>query len=105
MHVAVPVAMKMTRAGMGAVLLMLVVTGVAGTVYKIVTPNGWIADAFQRSTTAGLAVIGTLGLLGLFAWVSRGAVRQRNRQSSVFVYAFAAAGLVYLTRFWIHGSL
>ena len=90
---------------MGAMVLMLVVTGVAGTVYKIVTPDGWIADAFHRSTTAGLALIGTLGLVGLFAWISRGAVRQRNRQASVFVYAFAAAGLVYLARFWTHGSL
>ena len=84
---------------------MLVVTGVAGTVYKVMAPNGWIADAFQRSPTAGLALIGTLGLLGLFAWVARGSVRRRNRHASLFVYAFAAAGLMYLARFWIHGSL
>ena len=97
--------MKTAHAGLGAVVLMLVVTGVAGTVYKIIAPNGWIADAFQRSTTAGLALVGTLGLLGLFAWTARGAVRGRNRHAAVFIYAFAAAGLMYLARFWIHGSL
>jgi hypothetical protein len=98
--------MKTANAGVGALVLLLVVTGVAGTIYKIVAPDGWIADAFQRSTPAGLAVTGALGLFGLFAWISRGsAVRQRNRQAAVFVYSFAAAGLVYLARYWIHGSL
>lgn len=88
------------------VVLVLVVTGVAGTAYKIMAPNGWIADAFNRSTTAGLGLIGALGVFGLFAWISRGsAVRWRNQQAAFFVYAFAAAGLVYLARFWIHGSL
>ena len=91
---------------MGAIVLLLVVTGVAGTIYKIVTPDGWLAGAFQRSTTTGLALIGTIGLVGLFAWISRGAaLRGRNANASLFVYAFAAAGLMYLARYWMHGAL
>jgi hypothetical protein len=97
--------MKAAQAGLGALVLALVVAGVMGTVYKIVTPDGWIAGAFHRSTSAGLATIGAVGLIGLLAWVSRGAaIRGRNRYAEFFVYAFAAAGLVYLTRFWIVGT-
>ena len=98
--------MKPAYAGMGAIVLLLVVAGVAGTVYKLVTPDGWVIGAFQRSTSAGLAVIGAMGLAGLFAWISRGAaVRGRNSRASLFVYAFAAAGLMYLAQYWINGSL
>lgn len=87
-------------------MLLLVVTGVAGTVYKLVTPDGWVVGAFHRSPAAGLALIGALGLAGLFAWISRtGVLRQRNAHASLFVYAFAAAGLMYLARYWMHGSL
>ena len=87
-------------------MLLLVVTGVAGTVYKLVTPDGWLVGAFHRSPTAGLALTGALGLAGLFFWVSRGsAFRQRNAHASLFVYAFAAAGFMYLARYWMHGSL
>jgi len=32
-------------------------------------------------------------------------LRGRNRYAEFFVYAFAAAGFVYATRFWIHGTL
>jgi hypothetical protein len=91
---------------MGAIVLLLVVTGVAGTIYKLVTPDGWVVGAFHRSPTAGLALMGAIGLAGLFAWISRGAaVRGRNAHASLFVYAFAAAGLMYLARYWMHGSL
>lgn len=98
--------MKVAQAGMGAIVLVLVVTGVAGTVYKLVAPDGWLVDLFRRSSTMGLALTGTLGLVGLFAWISRAsALRQRNAQAGLFVYAFAGAGLMYLARYWMHGSL
>jgi hypothetical protein len=101
-----PHKMKPAHAGLGAIVLLLVVTGVAGTVYKLVTPDGWVIGAFQRSTSAGLAVIGAIGLAGLFAWISRGAaVRGRNARAVFFVYAFAAAGFLYLARYWMLGSL
>jgi hypothetical protein len=37
--------------------------------------------------------------LALFAWVTREwiSVKRRNRFSELFVYAFAAAGLLYMT--------
>jgi hypothetical protein len=91
---------------MGAIVLLLVVTGVMGTIYKLVTPDGWVVAAFHRSTTTGLALMGALGLASLVAWISRGlAVRERNARASFFVYVFAAAGLMYLARYWMNGSL
>jgi hypothetical protein len=98
--------MKVANAGVGALVLALVVTGVAGTIYKITAPDGWLADAFHRSSSAGLGLVGALGVAGLFFWISRGsAVRTRNQTAPLFVYAFAAAGVLYLARFWMHGSL
>lgn len=97
--------MKVANAGIGALVLALVVTGVAGTIYKITAPDGWLVEAFQRSTTTGLRFVGALGVVGLFFWISRGsAVRTRNQRAPVFIYAFGAAGLLYLARFWMHGS-
>lgn len=94
------------KTGLGAIVLLLVVTGVAGTIYKLLTPDGWLIGAFQRSTAAGLALLGTLGVVGLSVWISRGgALRRRNAHASLFVYAFATAGLMYLARYWMHGSL
>jgi hypothetical protein len=96
--------MRIAHAGLGMVLLMLVVTGVAGTIYKVMAPDGWVAGAFSRSTSAGLAVIGSVALLVGLAWLSRGwALRARNRYSDLFVYTFAVAGFLYLARFWISG--
>ena len=91
---------------MGVIVLILVVTGVAGTVYKMVAPDGWVVGAFHRSSAAGLALVGALGLVGLFAWMWHGtAMRGRNMHAGLFVYAFAGAGLMYLARYWMHGSL
>ena len=86
------------------VLLVLVVTGVAGTIYKVMAPDGWVAGAFNRGTSAGLAALGSITLLVGLAYLSRGwALRARNRYSDLFVYTFAVAGFLYLARYWISG--
>jgi hypothetical protein len=85
-------------------LALLVVTGVGGTLYNVLAPDGWIADAFQRSTPAGLASIGVVGVAGTAAWMARGTLI-RGRAAQLFTYAFAGIGLMYLARFWISGSL
>ena len=92
------------RAWIEIALAALVVTGVGGTLYNVLAPHGWIADAFHRSTPAGLAAIGVVGLLGTFAWMAR-ATLIRGRSAQLFAYALAGVGLVYLARFWIHGSI
>jgi hypothetical protein len=94
------------QAAVGLFVVALVLTGIGGTIYKAISPNGWIAQAFGRSISAGAAALGSLLLIAALAWFShgRGTGRARQRFSDLFVYAFAAAGLAYLTQLWLKGS-
>jgi hypothetical protein len=81
----------------GFVLTVLVMLGVGGSVYKMIAPDGWLAQAFGKGLAGGMAVILGLLWLALFAWISREwiSARRRNRFSELFVYVFAAAGAIY----------
>jgi hypothetical protein len=82
---------------LGFAIAALVMLGVGGTVYHLVSPGGWIAQLFGRSLAGGMAGLLALFMVGLAAWLTRAwtSVTQRNRYSEVFVYGFAATGLVY----------
>jgi len=86
----------------GFVILALVLAGIGGTIYKVISPEGWIAQAFGRSLSAGAAALGSIALVGGLAWFSRswGDPRNRTRVSDFLVYGFALAGAVYLAQFW-----
>ena len=94
------------QAGMGFVLVALMVTGIGGTIYKIISPEGWVAVAFGRSASAGVAALGSLLMIGALAWFSRGwsSPRARNRLTDLLVFGFAAAGFAYLATFLTKGS-
>ena len=98
---------SMVQAGIGCLFLALVLAGIGGTIYKILSPDGWIANAFGRSLSAGAAALGSCALIAALAWFSRswGDVRNRTFVSDCLVYGFAAAGLVYLAQFWTNGTL
>jgi hypothetical protein len=87
-------------------VVALVVVGIGGTIYKVISPDGWVSQAFGRSLSAGAAALGSLLLIMGLAWFSRGwtSPRTRNRYSDLLVYAFAAAGLFYLAQLWIKGT-
>ena len=91
---------------MGFLIVGLVLMGIGGTIYKVISPDGWVAQAFGRSLSAGAAALGSLVMITALAWFSRGwtASRSRNLVSECFVYSFAAAGLVYLAQIWLKGS-
>ena len=90
----------------GFFIVLLVTLGIGGTIYKVISPDGWIAIAFGRSFSAGAAALGSLMLIAGLAWFSRGwtSPRSRNRFSDLLVYTFAAAGIVYLSQLWLKGS-
>jgi hypothetical protein len=96
----------LAQAGLGLMVVALVLTGIGGTIYKVISPDGWIANAFGRSFSAGAAALGSLLMIAGLAWFSRGwsAVGRRNRFSDLFVYAFAAAGILYLAKLWVKGT-
>jgi len=94
------------QAGVGLAMIALVMTGIGGTIYKVISPDGWVAQAFGRSVSAGTAALGSLFVIAALAWFSRGwsSPRYRNRFSDLLVYGFAAAGFAYLAMFLSKGT-
>jgi hypothetical protein len=90
----------------GFAIAALVMLGVGGTVYKIVSPDGWMAEAFGRGVAGGLAATLALAALATFAWITREwiSARHRNRFSELFVYTFAGAGLLYVALILAQGT-
>jgi len=91
----------------GSVVLALVPLGVGGTIYKAISPQGWVTQALGQSISAGAAVLGALGVVLALAWFSRvySSPRRRNRHAGLFVYFFSAAGLIYAMQLFSKGSL
>ncbi len=91
----------------GCCLLALVLAGIGGTIYKVIAPEGWIATAFGRSLSAGVAALGSLALVAGLAWFSRswGDPHGRSFASDLLVYAFAGAGLFYTAQLLMKGAL
>lgn len=98
---------SIVQAFVGFAVLSLVLTGIGGTIYKVISPEGWIAQAFGKSLSAGAAALGSLVLITGLAWFSRswGDVQRRTLVSDFVVYGFAAAGIIYLAQLWMKGGL
>ncbi len=99
-------AFAAAHAFLGFVILALVLFGIGGTIYKVISPDGWVAQAFGRSLSAGAVALGSLLMILALAWFSRGlsSPRRRNQLSDVAVYGFAVAGLLYVVQLAIQGS-
>lgn len=99
-------AFAVAQACLGLAILALVLLGIGGTIYKIISPEGWVAQAFGRSLSAGVAALGSLLMVAMLAWFSRGwsSPRRHTQFADLAVYGFAAAGLLYVVQFWIGGS-
>ncbi|HEV3007665.1 MAG TPA: hypothetical protein VGX52_01375 [Burkholderiales bacterium] len=89
------------------IVLSLVLGGIGGTIYKVISPEGWVANAFGRSFSAGAASLGSLALVAGLAWFSRSWSAPDNR--SLFLHfvlcGFASAGVLYLVQLWTKGTL
>src|SRR3954451_4257442 len=98
--------LSVRQAGISLLFVLLVLAGIGGTIYKVISPNGWIAQAFGRSFSAGAAALGSLLMITALAWFSRGrgTGRTRHRVGDLVVYVFAAAGLLYVAQLWLKGS-
>src|SRR5918993_3828514 len=98
---------SIAQAAVGLAILALVLAGIGGTIYKVISPEGWLAQAFRRSPSAGAAALGSLALVAGLAWFSRswGDVTRRTLVSDFLVYGFAVAGFLYLAQIWTRGAL
>lgn len=94
------------QAFVGFLIVSLVLVGIGGTIYKVISPDGWVAQAFGRSLSAGAAALGSLLMIVALAWFSRGwaAPRRRMQASDVLVFGFALAGLLYLAQLLSSGT-
>ena len=96
-----------THTFISCIVLSLVLGGIGGTIYKVISPEGWIATAFGRSLSAGAAALGSMALVAGLAWFSRswGAPTERSLLSHFMIFGFAAAGMLYLVQLWTKGTL
>jgi hypothetical protein len=80
--------------------------GVGGTVYNLVAPGGWLAGVFGRNLAGGMAAVLALILVGASIWLARDWIPSHNRArySELFVYGFAAAGVMYFFELFMKGA-
>ena len=92
------------QTALGITGLGLVLVGIGGTIYKVISPDGWVTQAFGRSLSAGVAALGSLLMIVGLAWFSRSAPSSTNRFPELLAYTFAGAGLLYLAKLWMKGT-
>ncbi|HEX2651017.1 MAG TPA: hypothetical protein VHN19_13890 [Burkholderiales bacterium] len=91
----------------GFAVATLVMVGFGATVYYLVAPGGWLAGVFGRNLAGGMAAVLALILIGVSVWLARDWIpaASRGRYSELFVYGFAAAGVMYLFDLVMKGAI
>jgi hypothetical protein len=86
---------------------VLVMFGIGGTIYNLVAPGKWLAQAFARSPTIGVVAMLTLLIIGLCVWLVRNMLpaSDRGRYAECCAYGCALAGAVYVCRVFADGGL
>jgi hypothetical protein len=90
---------------LGFALSALVLVGIAGSIFKLVAPEGWMVQAFGHSVGFGAGLLAALLGAAAVVWALPGFMpTQRARIADAVVYGFAAAGLLYLGQLLVIGS-
>jgi hypothetical protein len=94
------------QAPIGLAILVLVLVGVSGTIYKVLSPDGWLTSLLGNGLSSAGAAGAALAALGAFAWIAREWVggKARNRITDLVLITSAAAGAIYLVQLWVKGS-
>jgi predicted phage tail protein len=90
----------------GFALVVMVVFGICGTIYKLLAPSGWIAALMGRGFSGGVAAIGLMVVFGVIGWIARSwtTTREQAATATLVVYVFAAAGVLYSFQLWSKGA-
>jgi hypothetical protein len=89
----------------GFAISALVLVGIAGTIYKLVAPEGWVVLAFGHGFGFGASLLAALLGAAAVVWALPGFMpSQRARVADAVVYGFAAAGMLYLGRLLVTGN-
>ena len=96
----------LTQALVGFGIVMLVMIGITGMIYRVIAPNGWIAESFGRSLSAGLTALVTLGVIGALVW-NTGPTQHGKHSTSIelVVLGIAAAGALFLLQAGLNSML
>ncbi len=91
-------SMALAQALVAFMVIMLIMAGIAGTVYRAIAPDGWIVSAFDRGLGNGLAALGAIALLVALLWMKggRNAFAKRSTATEVVVMGFAGLGALFL---------
>jgi len=91
----------------GCLLTLFVVSGICGTLYKLLAPTGWIASLLGQGFSGSVAAVGLVIVFGVVGWVARTwtSTREQAATATFFVYVFAAAGVLYAFQLWTKGML
>ena len=91
----------------GFLLLALIMLGVGGSIYKLMAPEGWLAQLLGGSLNYLSAIALALVGVACFAWFAQDKVAQtrRDKVGDGWVYAFAAVGLIYSWQIFFRGTL
>lgn len=91
----------------GFLLLALIMLGVGGTLYKLMAPDGWIAQLFGGSLGyLGAIVLALVGVV-TFAWFTQDQIAPTRRDGigDWWVYLCGLAGLFYAAQILWRGSM
>jgi hypothetical protein len=90
---------------LGFAISALVLVGIAGSIYKLVAPQGWVVQAFGHGFGFGAALLAVLLGAAAVVWALPGYMpAQRARVADAVVYGFAAAGVLYLGQLLVIGG-
>lgn len=88
------------QVAVGFVISALVLIGISGSIYRLVSPQGWFVQAFGHSASLGAALVAAVLGAAALVWALPGWMpAQRGRISEVVVYGFAVAGVLYLGQY------
>ena len=75
--------------------------------YKLIAPEGWLAQLLGGSLNYLSAIALALVGVGMFAWFAQDQVAQtrRDKVGDWWVYLFAIAGVAYAWQFFLRGTL
>ena len=84
----------------GFAISALVLIGISGSIYRLVSPQGWFVQAFGHSSGLGAALVAALLGAAALVWALPGWMpAQRGKISDAVVYGFASAGVIYLGQY------
>lgn len=90
----------------GFAISALVLIGIGGSIYRLISPQGWFVQAFGHSLGLGAALLAAMLGAAAVVWALPGWMpAQRARIADAVVYGFAAAGLIYLGQVLAEGAL